>query len=332
MALGVRNGSLRHPESRPKGSNNKNSKLNEVEVLEIKAAYKMGFKATELAKVYRVSLSTVYNISSYGHWKHLGEGTMRRVTPKVFLVGSTSIEEQGMADYLSHVGAPEWTSDAPSDPEKLTEFMGRLCYRSWREGMNTNVIKVRKGNYEYLNNVIESRHGALFEHATTNWVLADVSRVFTHELVRHRAGVAYSQESLRFVRLTDLGLWIPNEEQAPSWLVSLFEKTFKNLEEIQFMMSMDLGLDKDLKFKDKKIWTSLMRRIAPLGLATTIGASFNFRALRHVIELRTSETAEAEMRFVFSEVAKICKKKWPNIFADFSQNESGEWVTENRKI
>jgi len=257
---------------------------------------------------------------------------MRRVTPKVFLVGSTSIEEQGMADYLSHVGAPEWTSDASSSPEKLTEFMGRLCYKSWREGMNANVTKVRKGNYDYLTNVIESRHGALFEHAVTNWVFADVSRVFTHELVRHRAGVAYSQESLRFVRLTDLGLWLPEEAQNTPWLVSLFERTFKNLEDLQLMLATDLQLDGDIKFKDKKILTSLMRRLAPLGLATTIGASFNFRSLRHIIELRTAEAAESEVRFVFGEVAKICKKRWTNIFADFSQNEKGEWVTENRKI
>ena len=257
---------------------------------------------------------------------------MKRVTPKAFLVGVTSIEEDGMAAYLSHVGAPEWTSDAPSDSEKLIEFMGRLCYRSWRPGMNANVTKVREGNYEYLGNVVASRHGALFEHAVTNWVFADVSRVFTHELVRHRAGVAYSQESLRFVRLTDLGLWLPEEAENPPWLVSLFEQTFKTLEDLQFRLSVDLRLDDGLKFKDKKVLTSLMRRLAPLGLATTIGASFNFRALRHIIELRTAETAESEMRYVFNEVALVCKKRWPNLFADFTQNSNGEWVTENKKI
>ena len=40
-------------------------------------------------------------------------------------------------------------------------------------------------------------------------MLHNVSRVATHELVRHRAGVAVSQESLRFVRLDDLPFWFP---------------------------------------------------------------------------------------------------------------------------
>lgn len=51
--------------------------------------------------------------------------------------------------------------------------------------------------------------GSVIEHHVTNWIFADVSRVFTHELVRHRVGTAFSQESLRYVRLNDLGLWLP---------------------------------------------------------------------------------------------------------------------------
>ena len=43
-----------------------------------------------------------------------------------------------------------------------------------------------------------------------SFVLHNVSRVVTHELVRHRPGTAVSQESLRFVRLTDIPFWFPD--------------------------------------------------------------------------------------------------------------------------
>ncbi len=257
---------------------------------------------------------------------------MRRVKPSVFLVGQTEVCD-GMSAYLKHVGASDWNTDADSDAEILMEFMGRLCYRSWKPGMNANVTKVREGNSGYLGNIIKVKHGSVLEHAVTNWVFADVSRVFTHELVRHRAGAAYSQESLRFVRLTDLGLWLPPEAESQPWLVELFEKTFKSLEELQVEMAKRLGLDDEgTQFKEKKVLTSLMRRAAPDGLATTIGASFNFRALRHIVEMRTAQSAETEIRVVFDEVAKICKEYWPNVFQDFSKNDKGEWVTENGKI
>lgn len=263
---------------------------------------------------------------------------MRRVEPKVFLIGESEISFSGMSEYLDHVGAPEWienTITAPSKGEVLTEFYGRLCYRSWKPGMNANVTKVREGNDKYIANIISVKHGSVLEHAVTHWVFADVSRVFTHELVRHRAGTAFSQESLRFVRLTDLGLWLPPEvdEGKHHWLVALFEKQFETAEEIQLEMAKHLGLDDEgRQFKDKKILTSLMRRLAPDGLATTIGATFNFRALRHIIEMRTAEAAEVEIRLVFDRVAEIAKKRWPNIFADFKRMESGAWIPENSKV
>ena len=142
---------------------------------------------------------------------------MRRIKPKVFLVAETLCNTSGMADYLRHVGegAIDWL-DGKTHPtaqvifdqssQMLTEFMGKLCYRSWKPGLNANISKVREGSAEYIAHILKVGHGSVLEHGNASFVFADVSRVFTHELVRHRAGCAYSQESLRFVRLTDLGL------------------------------------------------------------------------------------------------------------------------------
>jgi thymidylate synthase (FAD) len=75
-----------------------------------------------------------------------------------------------------------------------------------------------------------------------------------------------------------------------------------------------------------------MRRLAPIGLSTAIGVSFNMRALRHVIEMRTSESAETEIRAVFGQVAEIATARWPALFQDFCRNEGGEWISGNKKI
>ena len=271
---------------------------------------------------------------------------MRRVTPKVFLIGETQVHLDGMEDYLKHLGdgAIEWlekytsadTDDplpCPSQPELLSEFYGRLCYRSWKPGLNANVTKIREGNDVYLDNVLKVKHGSVIEHAVVNLVFADVSRVFTHELVRHRAGVAISQESLRFVRLTDLGLWLPPEAESQPWLVEMFEKTYKTLEELQVTMAERLGLDDEgVQFSEKKVLTSMMRRLAPEGMSTTIGASFNFRALRHVLTMRTPKGAESEMRVVMDQLGPMCKERWPNLFADFTRDQDGTWTPKYEKV
>jgi len=261
---------------------------------------------------------------------------MRLIEPRVFLVGETQIVQEGLDAYLHHIGIPDWVSDAPTDPEKVIEVMGRLCYRSFAPGMNKNVTKIREHNDEYLANIVNVRHGSVIEHPVVNFIFADVSRVFTHELVRHRAGTAISQESLRFVRLTDLGFWPPLVIREHPEVMEIMFDAVKHLEVLQVKMAEVLDLDNpQKKFKDKKKLTSAMRRIAPEGLATTIGWSANLRAIRHVLEMRTDPGAEEEIRFVFGKVGEIMVKRYPNLFGDYEveEVEGMPWYkTSNRKV
>lgn len=243
---------------------------------------------------------------------------MKFVKPKVFLVGETRAIEEGLQAYLDHVGVSGWATDAPSDAERLCEVFGRLCYRSFEPGLNPNVTRVRQGNAPYLRHIIEVGHGSVFEHAHMNFIFADVSRVFTHELVRHRTGVAISQESLRFVRLDSLSAYVPALIQESEEGMAIFAKTLEQLEVIQRELAEAYRIDAEVSFDRKKKLTSAFRRIAPDGVATTIGWSCNFRTLRHVIERRTDPAAEEEIRLVFGSVYEIVRDRYPNVFADYT--------------
>ena len=243
---------------------------------------------------------------------------MEIVEPQVFLVAETKANPSGMLAYLKHVDAPNWDSDAGSDVEMLPEFFGRMCYRSWKPGLNPNVTKVREGNQEYLANILKSGHGSVLEHSWVSFVFADVSRVFTHELVRHRVGVAISQESLRYVRLDDLSVWLPTVVKESGPITQIYCKTIMQLEELQKALAEEYQIDNpDMKFNKKKEITSAMRRVAPIGLATSIGWSADIRTIRHVLEMRTSPHAEEEIRLVFGKVGMMMLDKYPNLFADY---------------
>ena len=260
---------------------------------------------------------------------------MKFVEPKVFLVGETRVIEDGLKAYLEHVGAPNWTTDAPSDGEKLCEVMGRLCYRSFEPGLNPNVTRVREGNGTYLGHILEVGHGSVIEHPVMNFIFADVSRVFTHELVRHRAGTAMSQESLRFVRLDKLSAYMPTHIKEDERGMEIFAKALEDLEAVQLKLAEVFAIDAEKKFDVKKKLTSAFRRVAPDGVATTIGWSCNFRTLRHVIEMRTDPGAEEEIRLVFGKVYEIVKERYPNMFGDYEAEmvDGLAWVrTKHRKV
>jgi thymidylate synthase ThyX len=152
----------------------------------------------------------------------------------------------------------------------------------------------------------------------------------THELVRHRAGSAFSQESLRYVRLTDIGFRVPPAlEPVSEQVLALVEQ----LEEFQISAAAELGIDEEgVPFHVKKEVTSALRRLAPIGLSTDIIWTANARTLRHVIEMRTAPGAEEELRLVFDQIARMMQVEAPGLFQDFSLQDDGSWVPEHRKV
>jgi len=267
----------------------------------------------------------------------ISTSAMRETTPSVFLVARPSVDTDGMRGYLESVGGASWLErrleedeGSASEAELLAEFGGRMCYRSWEPGLNANVTRVREDKGEYFGNLLRSLHGSVFEHANYSFAFRSVSRVFTHELVRHRAGSAFSQESLRYVRLTDIGFRVPSAlEPIRDQVVTLVEQ----LEDFQISASDALGLDDEgVPFSVKKEITSALRRLAPIGLSTDILWTANVRTLRHVIEMRTAPGAEEELRLVFDEVAQIMCDEAPNLFQDFERLDDGSWVPEHRKV
>lgn len=258
---------------------------------------------------------------------------MIATAPTVYLVAETTINQAELRHYLGTIGADTFEVDDVSAAEMLAEVAGRLCYRSWLPGLNANVTKVREGNGPYLANVISQRHGSVFEHASVSFIFHHVSRVFTHELVRHRVGVGISQESLRYVRLTDIAFWMPQAFRDDPEVTERGAALLRSLEHFQRYLADHYGLDNPASnFSVKKLITSAMRRFAPLGLATSILWTANMRTLRHVLEQRTALGAEEEIRAVFDRVGFIAQARYPSIFQDFTRTEEGEWRPTASKI
>lgn len=97
--------------------------------------------------------------------------------------------------------------------DMLVEFAGRMCYMSFDKGRPSS---------EYIKHILEVGHGSVLEHTNITLAFTGISRTLTHELVRHRAGFAYSQLSQRFVNEENVGFVVPplligKEEQIKYW-------------------------------------------------------------------------------------------------------------------
>lgn len=259
---------------------------------------------------------------------------MKIVDPKVYIISETQIS-LGLYDYLRDHEIGWKPALGVTSAETLIEFSGRNCYESWpkEDGTfeNKNISRVREGNDIYINNILKSGHGSVLEHCYVGFLL-ELSRVATHELVRHRAGTAYAQSSDRYIRCDDIPMYAPDIIKDNEDAYRVYQDAVLNIEKSIKELETIYDIDNIKDFDTKKILTSAFRRIAPTGKMCKMVFTANHRTLRHVIELRTSKHAEIEIRVVFDMIAKLLKERYPNIYQDMSCNEDGEWTFENHKI
>ena len=125
----------------------------------------------------------------------------------------------------AHIG---WNSDSDVGAQAVTEFAGRLCYLSFGQDATLEgghkTIAGRTTNQDYLTNILKTKHGSVLEHAVWSLLLEGISRSLTHELVRHRAGLGYSQLSQRYVDESNIAFVVPPELEAGSRSYQVWEQ------------------------------------------------------------------------------------------------------------
>lgn len=245
------------------------------------------------------------------------------VTPKVFQVGKTVMDEEGMRAYLEYTDQMEFweviqqaKSEGLSGAEILCSFFAKACYKSLTDRKNANISRVRNitGN---LSSTFDHGHGSVFEHVYWNFMITDCSRVFTHELVRHRVGTAFSQTSGRYV--------IPVDENGAGCLDLVFDPILDSVkDQVQEMVTqieegykklmVAAKLDEMENFSAKKKLTSALRRVLPNGQSNEMGFSMNLRSVRQLVTLRTARFAEWEIRDIFGQIYRMLKLQHPVIF------------------
>jgi thymidylate synthase (FAD) len=261
--------------------------------------------------------------------------------PRIYVLGRQNIDENELERFLADCGVT-WTSDSDVPAEILCETAGRVCYMSFarpRPG----------GNAAYLEHIKQSGHGSVLEHAVWNLLITGVSRSLTHELVRHRAGWAYSQLSQRYVDESvaeyvepDIiaadaqlhALWVQAIEQAHAAYVRLSELLAEKLRQPEWVSR---WLPEGASATDRrKAARQAARSVLPNATETKIFVTANARALRHFLELRGSRHAEPEIRKLANRLLEALRCESPHLFGDYElvplPDGTFEIVTQYKKV
>ena len=225
--------------------------------------------------------------------------------PRISLLARPSFAEP---DHLK----VDWLGES-TDGERLAEFAGRLCYMSQKN-------PAKRATRDYLENIKKQGHGSVLEHANYSLLLEGVSRSLTHELVRHRAGFAYSQLSQRYVDESEANFVVPpaiigDEALEGQWRSQIEEAQRSYVRLVEQLMER-YGWVTD-KVHRRKMAREAARGVLPNSTETKIVVTANARAWRTMLELRSSEGAELEIRRCAVAILQLLSRETPAFFSDF---------------
>jgi len=208
------------------------------------------------------------------------------------------------------------------NPLQLIELVGRTAYQSRDKITDDSAAK-------FVKMLRDRGHESVLEHSAMTVEFNNVSRGFTHELVRHRL-MAITQESTRYVDESDFKVVIPPDKDPNEKLVEL-EITDKigivpqiYQFKISFQEWMDLN-EQMYRGLRKAGWVPEdARQVLPTAIKSQIVITANFREWRHIFKLRCDKRVHWEIRQIMVNLLKDVQKIIPVIFDDFEISADGQ--------
>lgn len=240
----------------------------------------------------------------------------------VELIASTALTVEGYTGKHNFAIDPvterymETDPDA-SDADTLAEFAGRACYESFHKPNEKT-----RANVEYIANILRQNHGSVLEHSSATFFITGVSRSLSHEIIRHRAGTAFSELSQRFVDMAEVQYVMPpamRELRPAAMSPEEQNEDFQRRCHETFTWEYEnLAEELHQEGYPRKQVREAARAVLPNATETRIVMTANMRAWRHIVKVRGSEHADAEIRELALELLRLLRGVAPAMFQDYS--------------
>jgi thymidylate synthase (FAD) len=178
-------------------------------------------------------------------------------------------------------------------------------------------------NAQYIRNLIEMGHESVLEHVSWTFIIAGISRAFTHQLVRHRVGISFSQLSQQYHDESETNFVEPSLVRRSKACRVAWQKTVMTAKAAytELLQQLEVAADKcensNAAKEQLRAIRTAARSVLPNATETTIVVTANARALRTFLKLRGAIVGDEEMRIVSSALLSHLRVEAPSLFEDF---------------
>ena len=188
------------------------------------------------------------------------------------------------------------------DPDRLVAAAARLCYSQISARELTESFPDEDGVRRFLEKLRRSGHLSTFEHASFSFAVDGISRVCSHQLVRHRLA-SYSQQSQRYVAQDRAHVLMPPSVRVHPRASQLFLEAVEGAARA-YQQLCDLGIPREDA-----------RYLLPHGGETRLLMTMNARELLHFFRLRLCRRAQWEIRELARDMLCLVRDVAPGLLA-----------------
>ncbi|MCK8826010.1 FAD-dependent thymidylate synthase [Fuchsiella alkaliacetigena] len=201
------------------------------------------------------------------------------------------------------------------EPEKTAAAAARLCYSPVGAAKLKEELDETEAE-ELLNVILENGHYSTLEHISFTFAIEGISRVTSHQLVRHRIA-SYSQQSQRYVRQREEPVFIipkriyelPEDDEYKKSFLNQIQNCYAEYDkQVDYLIN-------EHNYTEKEAIEDA-RYILPNAAETKIVVTMNARSLLHFFEVRCCQRAQWEIRAMAKEMLKQVKNLAPVIFKE----------------
>ena len=186
------------------------------------------------------------------------------------------------------------------EPERTVAAAARLCYSPIGAERILEDL-TQEETEQLLNKLISMGHLSPLEHLNFTFGIEGVSRVLSHQMVRHRIA-SYSQKSQRYVEENNFEYIIPPSIARKHEANELFMKKMEDIKRAYQELA-------EMVHKEDA------RYILPAACETKLVATYNARSLLNFFELRCCNRAQWEIRRLALAMRDEVRKAAPIIFS-----------------
>ena len=186
------------------------------------------------------------------------------------------------------------------DPERVVAMAARLCYSASGAAELAERLSDAKVK-EMVQKIVAMGHASCLEHASFTFGIEGVSRVLTHQLVRHRIA-SYDQQSQRYVAAHGFQYITPPSIAENPEAKEKFDQIIGQIREAYDALT-ELGIPKEDA-----------RYVLANATETKILVTMNARTLLHFFNLRCCNRAQWEIRAMAYQMLALVKNVAPTLF------------------